>query len=285
MALDALNILDHQAKRFGVVTVIDATLFDLVTGEPILELDTLKMANISTEAEEKEIRGGQQASQLIIYDYARTASMEMQDALGSIASMQYMWGSQLSDEGVTKHIKVPGEVEVDGGVATVDVTGNIPVGTSVTVRFVDSLDPTVTEKEVFLVTTANRAFAAGVTTLTIPDTVPAPDPLDPPVNRFADEDVVTVYAEVLAGAGAQQLTLSTKSFSNNVKIVGKTFVIDQRTGVRKAAELEIHNFQLNPTFELMFDSEGEASVFDFSGRALQDGEGKFITLKYLNENF
>lgn len=132
MALDALNILDHQAKRFGVVTVIDATLFDLVTNEPILELDTLKMANIATEAEEKEIRGGQQASQLIIYDYARTASMEMQDALGSIASMQYMFGSQLTDAGVTKHVKDKG-VTVTGDELTLSA---VPfVGTKLTVTF------------------------------------------------------------------------------------------------------------------------------------------------------
>lgn len=269
MALDALNILDHQAKRFGVVTVIDATLFDIVTGEPILELDTLKMANISTEAEEKEIRGGQQASQLIIYDYARTASMEMQDALGSIASMQYMWGSELVDSGVTKHIKFDFTLTAND---TIVVVGEVPNGTKLTVREGENASNTLTIDTT--PDTGNAVFADGNTTVTTP------------TDWSLDAgDVVTVYGEVLAGSGAQSLTLSTTSFSNNVKIVGKTFVIDQSTGVRKAAELVIHNFQLNPTFELMFDSEGEASVFDFSGRALQDADGRFITMKYLNENF
>ncbi len=275
MALNALNILDHQAKRFGVVTVIDAVFYDLVSGEPILELDTLKMANIATEASEKEIRGGQQASQLVVYDYARTASMEMQDALGSIASMQYMWGSQLVDSGVTKHITVPATVAVANDDAKIVVAGDVPVGTAVTVR----LGGNSPEKQTFILETANRSFATGNTTITIPKVG------ETPANLFADTDAVTVYAEVVAATGAQQLTLSTTSFSNNVKIVGKTFVIDQATGVRKAAELIIHNFQLNPTFELMFDSEGEASVFDFSGRALQDPQGRFITMKYLNEDF
>lgn len=275
MALDALNILDHQAKRFGVVTVIDATLFDLVTGEPILELDTLKMANIATEAEEKEIRGGQQASQLIIYDYARTASMEMQDALGSIASMQYMFGSQLTDAGVTKHIKQKGLVV--SATSTLTLSSAPFVGTKLTVA--DALNSTVETFDVI-------AFAAG----TVPTgKVMLGDTPTPAVVKLAsttfDGENVDVFFETVAANGAQQLTLSTTSFSNNVKIVGKTFVLDQATGVRKAAELVIHNFQLNPTFELAFDSEGEASVFDFSGRALQDSEGRFITIKYLNENF
>jgi hypothetical protein len=281
MALDALNILDHQAKRFGVVTVIDATLFDIVTGEPILELDTLKMANISTEAEEKEIRGGQQASQLIIYDYARTASMEMQDALGSIASMQYMWGSQLVDVDVTKHVKATASVTND--VATLNVPGSATagggeafVGTTLTLSDDDS------NVETFLVVATTPP--SGVTKYAVKGGTGSEDEYTLNGATLID-GTFTAYYETLAGAGAQQLTLSTTSFSNNVKIVGKTFVIDQRTGVRKAAELVIHNFQLNPTFELMFDSEGEASVFDFSGRALQDGEGRFITMKYLDEDF
>lgn len=275
MALNALNILDHQQQKFGVVTVIDATLFDLVTGEPILELDSLKMANIATEASEKEIRGGQQASQLIVYDYGRTASMEMQDALGSIASMQYMLGSTLSENNVTKHVKA-GSAVVDTNVLTLPASGEAVVGTKLTVTDNASV------RETFTVAAAGTTVAAG---LAVKGAAGSEDDYTLPAGALADGTAYTVYYETLAGAGAQSLTLSASSFSNNVKIVGKTFVIDQATGVRKAAELVIHNFQLNPTFELMFDSEGEASVFDFSGRALQDGEGRFITIKYLNENF
>lgn len=272
MALDALNILDHQQQKFGVVTVIDATFFDLVTGEPILELDTLKMANIATEASEKEIRGGQQASQLVVYDYGRTASMEMQDALGSIASMQYMWGSELSNNGVTKHIKETAPVALNK--LTLDVEPMLSTKITVTDGSANNKTYTV----VAFGTTDSEGIRAvqGDTGDELILTLPS--------NDFADGSY-TVYYEGLAGIGAESLTLSTSSFSNNVKIVGKTFVIDQGTGVRKAAELVIHNFQLNPTFELMFDSEGEASVFDFSGRALQDPDGRFITIKYLNEDF
>jgi hypothetical protein len=272
MALDALNILDHQAQKFGVVTVIDATFFDLVTGEPILELDTLKMANIATEASEKEIRGGQQATQLVVYDFGRTASMEMQDALGSLASMQYMWGSTLVDSGVSKHFKFTYTVAADN---TIVVPGSLINGTKLTVREGSNAANTLT---VNTGDSGNAVISGSAPSVITTVTTPAE-------FAVADEDVVVVYCEILAGTGAQSLTLTSSSFSNNVKIVGQTFVIDQATGVRKAAELIIHNFQLNPTFELMFDSEGEASVFDFSGRALEDSEGRFITIKYLNENF
>lgn len=267
MALDALNILEHQQDKFGVVTVIDATLFDLVSGEPILELDTLKMANITTESSEKEIRGGQAATQLIIYDYGRTASMEMQDALGSLASMQYMWGSEIKTANdVFKHIKFDFTVTVDD---TVVVQGVVPVGTKLTVRDGSAATNTMT------VAAGDISVDGSVTTVTLPTTF-----------NIDVADVVTVYAVIIApDAKAKSLTLTATGFSNNVKLVGKTFVIDQGTGVRKAAELIIHNFKLNPTFELMFDSEGEAAVFDFSGRALEDANGDFITITYLGEDF
>jgi hypothetical protein len=281
MALDALNILEHQAQKFGVVTVIDATFFDLVTGEPILELDTLKMANIATEASEKEIRGGQQATQLVVYDYGRTASMEMQDALGSLGSMQYMWGSTLSEQNVTKHVKATAAVADD--VATLNIPGGTTGGGEAFVGTYLTLSNASTS-HAFLVLAAGGSAPAGVTKYAVQGAAGSED--DYALNGATLADgAYTAFYETAAVAGAQQLTLTSSSFSNNVKIVGKTFVIDQATGVRKAAELVIHNFQLNPTFELMFDSEGEASVFDFSGRALEDSQGRFITMKYLNENF
>jgi hypothetical protein len=275
MALDALNILEHQQDKFGVVTVIDATLYDLVSGEPILELDTLKMANITTEASEKEIRGGQAATQLIIYDYGRTATMEMQDALGSLASMQYMWGSTIATgNDVFKHIKFPFTVAEDD---TITVPGIVPNGTKVTVVYLAE-GASGASRTLTTVTSGNNqnvSVDGSVSTITTPTEW-----------NVDATDVVTVYAEIVApGADAKALTLTSSGFSNNIKLVGKTFVIDQASGVRKAAELVIHNFKLNPTFELMFDSEGEAAVFDFSGRALEDANGRFITMTYLDEDF
>jgi hypothetical protein len=270
MALNALNILEHQQDKFGIVTVIDATLFDLVSGEPILELDTLKMANITTEASEKEIRGGQTATQLIIYDYGRTATMEMQDALGSLSSMQYMWGSAVKrGVDVFKHLKFDFTVAANN---TIVVQGVVPAGTALTVVVKGTELERYTKKALVA---GDISVTSGVSTITTPTEW-----------GIAIGDALTVYAEIIApGEDAKSLTLTADGFSNNVKLVGKTFVIDQSTGVRKAAELVIHNFKLNPTFELMFDSEGEAAVFDFSGRALEDANGNFITMTYLDEDF
>jgi hypothetical protein len=272
--MNALNILAHQAQKFGVVTVIDAVLFDRATGEAILELDTLKMANITAEAEEKEIRGGQAATQLIIYNYAKTATMEMQDALASISSLEYLFGADLkAGSDVVKHVKESKAVATNAM-----ILGSEPIdGTKVTVYGPGATegDPGVNKFYTVGDTTgagiAVKSEGSGVFTLTFP-------------TGEIPNGTYNIWYETPAGAGAQSITLASDSFTANVKLVGKTFIIDQRTGQRKAAEVIIHNFKLDPTFELMFDSEGEASVFDFSGKALEDPDTKaMITLTYLDE--
>lgn len=99
---------------FGVVTVMNACIYEPVdgytgttdcckitetgaagmspnkwrkTGESI---DTLKIANITMEGPTKTITGGQYSNPLI--KYGKTATMEMQDALGRASTMERFFG-------------------------------------------------------------------------------------------------------------------------------------------------------------------------------------------------
>ena len=49
----AIELLQHALERFGVVTVMDATLYEVGTNKPVMFLDTLKISNISSETQEK----------------------------------------------------------------------------------------------------------------------------------------------------------------------------------------------------------------------------------------
>ena len=100
------NILQHNIERFGMVTVMDVVLYDINAdgsqGAPKLFLDTLKMTNINTEGNNKEIRGGIGNDMLISYDFGRTANVEIQDALLSPASLAVLWGQNAGPEAVTE---------------------------------------------------------------------------------------------------------------------------------------------------------------------------------------
>lgn len=121
---------------FGVVTVMNACIYELdgsytnrvnccqigqndgaftpkmwkKTGEII---DTLKIANITQEGPTKTITGGQYANPLI--KYGKTATMEMQDALGRAATLKRFFGCIYQEpvyENETKVLKTPGILSV-----------------------------------------------------------------------------------------------------------------------------------------------------------------------------
>lgn len=282
MALNAQNVLDHNLGKFGIVTVIDAVLYALADkvvggttvvkkGEPILTLDTLKIANISSESSMKEVRGGQAATQLIIYDYARTINLEMQDALASMASLQYLLGAELTSQGVQKHVQKTITAGTAGALVVTDCA--LVNGTELTLVEKNASGEPVAS-ETITVSGTNVTVADGDSTIVIAEL----STLTPTVG-----DIYEVFGVASAASGASQITLQASSFTDNVKLVGKTFLIDQTSGQRRASEIIIHNFKLNPTFTLGFDSEGDAGVFDFSGMALEDPNGNMLTIKYLAE--
>ena len=104
------NILQHNVERFGMVTVMDVVLYGLDTNDkflkPVLFLDTLKMTNINTEGSAKEIRGGIGNDMLINYDFGRTASIEMQDALLSTESLAILWGTEVGTTTIVDYNEV-----------------------------------------------------------------------------------------------------------------------------------------------------------------------------------
>ncbi len=247
MAINGL--LQHELDRFGVVTVMDVTLFDKLTGKPVLFLDTLKISSITADSQMKEIKGGKYADLLITYDFARSVSIEFQDALLSMSSMQEIWGATVK-EGTMFHDKVT--VAYGTGIDTdfADLTKeDITYAWNVTTGAEIALDTNVT------VTAGVVTFTAGAG---------ATDEVTLYFMNDAPTDNYNPYEGILRSS----------SFPKTVKLVGRTFIIEQRTGQQVEIELEIPKLKLASNFTLSMDAEGDASVFDFSGMALIDGVDK-----------
>ena len=65
------------------------------------------------------------------------------------------------------------------------------------------------------------------------------------------------------------------------------FFIEEATGKQILAEIEIPKLKLNSNFNLTMESEGDASIFDFSGMALVENTTtrdliKLKVLRYLD---
>jgi hypothetical protein len=261
------NILQHNIDRFGMVTVMDVVLYDITSQEPVLFLDTLKMTNISVEGNNKEIRGGIGNDMLISYDFGRTASIEMQDALISPESLAFLWGKVKDGEPVSttnvnyqdseKHKAVD-----DSGVKITLVNG-------------DALDTDVNIKAYGL--SVDGVYKGSVT---IASGVVTSGSGAGALSLVAGTEYRIFF--VAQEAAGKEITLTNDDFPSAVKLVGDTFVINERTGKKKRVQIEIPKFKINSNFSFTMDAEGDASTFDFNGVALAS-DGEVIIFRYLGD--
>lgn len=99
---------DSMIQRFGVVTVMNAKVYEVVydgstpktvdevlamypEGNALATLDTLKIANASQDGPDKTVTGGQYSNPLI--KFGKSARLEMQDALGNNEALDALCGT------------------------------------------------------------------------------------------------------------------------------------------------------------------------------------------------
>ena len=265
--MNETGLLQHQINKMGAVTVMDVLLKDVETGEVLLLLDTLKVTSISQEGENKTIRGGQNAPELISYDFARSVTVEIQDALASMSSLQKLWGGRFVD-GEFEYTSVF-EARVEEGTEPSEMVVALPEG-------VTPVEGETLTKALILSTSAEGAYTAaevkggkivlGGTTL-------------PKLNETVK---VFILAEIASGENALALAINSIDLPPTVHMVGSTFFIDGKTGKPVDMEIEIPLLKLNIGGGISMEAEGDAAVFDFSGKALQDpGTKNFFVIKQL----
>lgn len=262
------DLLGHNLEKFAGVTVFDATFYD-GNNRPLITFDTLTVSNIMLEAEQKEIRGGQGANLLSVYDYGKTAEVEITDALASMFSLQYLTGGRVKDE-FTALIRREAQLVEDA-----------EAGTKVWKLPVDAVDGA---KATLLITEKDGTVNQLEDIEIVGNTVQISN-LDPDKVIAYYEAKFTGAEETGAPSHVRELTITANDFPPVVKMVGETRFVDVKTGRLIHAQIEIPKFKLAANFELTFEAEGDASVFDFSGIALADGNDiiKIKTLGYFDE--
>lgn len=261
------QLLNHFKDKFGIVTVVNATFYEVDGKDPLISFDTLKMSNITSEGQQKEIRGGQGAELLLQFDFGRTANVEITDALVSMGSLEYLFGGKLKTGTFKALRREEGTLVLDGNTLGLPAALLDEMGAEIVVIVTKAADG------------AKVRFPASVgTTFT---------------GQQADQEVfagcaagdkfVAFYESVdftNGTAGAQEMVLKATDFPPTVRFVGETVVLDADKGVKVAFQIEIPKLKLNANFTLNFDAEGDPSVFDFSGVALSHN-GELIKVRTL----
>lgn len=241
-------------KRYGLKEVANVIFFDISTGKPAIFFDTLKVSTIENESESAEARGGQGNGRLISWDYGRTATLTMQDALLSDVSLAMLSGNAVEDgsKGITvvgrEELKVEEKKDEQGQPAgkfiiklketNVDNLNVMKVVNSV-------VDPTA---EVSVVENLS-----GEVTLK---------------GVKAGDTVMAFYEYTVTDPNASKITFSANAFPATYRVVGDTLGKDRYGNLRKM-QFIIPQAKLQSTFSLTMDVEN-VSVFDFNLDVLVD---------------
>lgn len=228
--------------RFGVKEVCDITFYDM-NNVPVLYLDTLKLTNLTNEAERTYVRGGRSNSVLMAFDYNRTATFEISDALLNPKTVSLQSGVELST--ATQNIHKREVLTVEGGVLTLSET---PTDT---IRVYAS--PNGYEQEGTPETFAPTAVVVGT----------GGEATIAPATPVEGERYV-VYYMFASGDNTEMMTIRSDAFSGTYKIVGDTVVTNYETKEIESFQIIIHSARINSAFEITMEAEGDPSVFDMS---------------------
>ena len=227
-------------QRYGLKEVANVIFFDVATGKPVIFFDTLKVSTIENKSDSAEATGGQGNNRLMSWDFGRTASLTMQDALLSDTTISLLSGNAVQ----TANVQVVGRETLT--VASMAVTlAEAPDANSVTVYKMSGslLDTEVTG---FTQSTKDITFTTGV----------------------ADGDKVMVFYTYTMATGASQITFSGNAFPATYKVVGDTIVRGE-DGVNRKMQFIIPKAKLKSDFTLTMDASNVAT-FDFNLDVLLD---------------
>ena len=231
--------------RYGLKEVANVIFFDIETKKPAIFFDTLKVSSIENESESAEARGGQGNGKLMSWDYGRTATLSMSDALLSDTTLSALAGTQ--------------EKKSDIRVVGREVVTAVAKDTAVVVELKETpIDGTVTVYK-----TSNGIMTTEVATFTVEDKTISD------MTAVDAGQTLMVFYEYMAGTGASQVTFSANAFPKTYRVVGDTIVRGE-DGVDRKMQFIINKAKLQSSFSLTMDAEN-VSTFDFTLDVLVDG--------------
>lgn len=233
-----------QKGKYGLKEVANVVFYDTVTGKPAIFFDSLKTSSIENASESAEATGGQGGGSLISWDYGRTATLSLSDALLSDKSLGLLAGASVQTTDIKVHAREVLPV-VDGAVTL----SNLPIDIN----------------KVSVFKSEGGVMLEEITTVT---------GLEKELTLTGATGDVEVYYQYLAPAGATSVTFSSDKFPSTYKVVGDTLVRNT-SGTDEAMQFVIYKAKLQSGFTFTMDVEN-VSTFDFTLNAMADPTTKKI---------
>lgn len=243
-------------EQYGIKEVADVTLFEINadgTEKPVLFLDSLKVSTLEQTATQTEAKGGKGNSPLIIWDYGKEITINLEDALYSPRSMQVMYGNfdatfaTATTQTITKTMGV-----------TVVTADSYPA-----VKFID-------------VTTQSEVTVTGVTAAGLKYFDDAGVELTAASGLVAGEKLIAKWTQTVKNAS--KIVITAEKFPGTYKLQGDTYARSKNTGKDEYFMFIVNRAKMGAENNLTLQAEGDPTVFNMKMRVLRPDDGKMIEL-------
>lgn len=248
-------------QRYGIKEVADVTFYhiDKVTNTPdypVLVLDSLKVTSIEQTAETAEARGGKGNAKLIVWDFGKEITVNIEDALFSPKSLSIMFA--------------------DGKVNT-DTQGTADYGTvkkSARVVAVSSAAPEVKIDGRTVDTAEVKNFKWFVAEEGKSEMIE--------VTNGSFKQGTVYYATWDHPVAAKSIiTITPDSFPGTYYVTGDTMVRSERNGEDEYFQFVIPKAKMQAEQTISMEAEGDPSTFNMSLQVLRPENGEMIKfIKY-----
>lgn len=244
-------------QRYGIKEVADVTFYhigkDGSPDYPVLILDSLKVTSIEQTAETAEARGGKGNAKLIVWDFGKELTVNIEDALFSPKSLSIMFadGAVVSDmTGSTESGRIRKSARL---VAT--VKGQYPQ--------IKIDDRVISTSEV----TDIKYYDGNGSEIT---------------EATAVEKGDIIYASWLHPvAGKSVITIKPDSFPGTYYVTGDTMIRSERTGEDEYFQFVIPKAKMQAEQTITMEAEGDPSTFNMSLQVLRPENKEMIKfIKY-----
>jgi hypothetical protein len=258
-------------QRYGIKEVADVTFYEInndgTVGKPVLVLDSLKVTSIEQTAETAEARGGKGNAKLIVWDFGKEMTVNIEDALFSPKSLSIMMadGKVVKDSSATKTIRksarvVATKVDKDSSTGTEYDYSTTPPQIFIDGREIDSAEITGHGSTI-------KWYHAveGETGL---------EEMSSGAKYYRGEVYIATWEHPVCAKTI--ITIRPDSFPGTYYVTGDTMIRSERTGKDEYFQFIIPKAKMTAEQTISLEAEGDPTTFNMTLQVLRPENGEML---------
>ena len=226
---------------------------------PVLFLDTLKISTLEQSAQEVYATGGKGNANLIGWDYGKTITLTLQDALFTPASMSAIFGSYEGND-FRKGVKET--------------------------KSIDRTEKCIAKRN-FIVPAGNINGVPTEADKTAQAVYIDPNTMEPYADGtpIAEGEIFYKWTRSVAYEGqslGNTIEISADKFPGTYKVVGDTYARSKETGEDERFQFVIPQAKMTSNQTITLQAEGDPTVFDMNLTVLRPDDG--VMVKFIQYN-